>query len=335
VSTELHDSFAPVLDELEPLAARTRNVFATPDFLSTWWDMLGAGRRLVVAASRDEEARLVAVAPLYVWRERPVRILRFVGHGVGDELGPIAEDPQAGVDAVGAALAATRAQVLLGEQLPTGWSGRLRARVLAREGNPVLRLADREWGRDWDAYLRTRSSNFRQRIRRMERRLTGDRGASFRLADDPARLPADLDTLFSLHSARWGTGTAFYRNRDLHRDLAPLLLEHGRLRLWLLETEDEPVAACYCFRYAGVDSFYNGGRSPAWDKDSVGLVILAHAARDALAAGQEEFRFLRGDEPYKYQFTDDDPGLETVGVARGALGSAALLAAVGARKLRR
>jgi CelD/BcsL family acetyltransferase involved in cellulose biosynthesis len=168
----------------------------------------------------------------------------------------------------------------------------------------------------------------------MERRLTGDRGASFRLADDPARLSTDLDTLFSLHRARWGTDTAFYERRELHRRLAPLLLERGRLRLWLLETESEPVAACYCFRYAGVDSFYNGGRNPEWDKDSVGLVILGHAVRDALEAGQDEFRFLRGQEPYKFNFTDDDPGLETIALARGVLGDAAVGAAVAGRAAR-
>ena len=46
--------------------------------------------------------------------------------------------------------------------------------------------------------------------------------------------------------------------------------------------------------------------------------------RAALEDGAHEYRFLEGDEQYKYRFTNDDPGLETIGVARGTPGGAAL-----------
>ena len=75
-----------------------------------------------------------------------------------------------------------------------------------------------------------------------------------------------------------------------------------------------------------VESFYQAGRDPDWDHASVGLVLLAHSIRAALEDGRSEYRFLRGAEPYKYRFADEDPGLETIVVAPAAPWAAAGLA---------
>ena len=58
-----------------------------------------------------------------------------------------------------------------------------------------------------------------------------------------------------------------------------------------------------------------------------GLVIAAQAVRRALAEGATEFRLGPGDQPYKRRFATDDPGLETIGLARTPQGWASLLAA--------
>ena len=84
------------------------------------------------------------------------------------------------------------------------------------------------------------------------------------------------------------------------------------------------MSAWYGFRYGGAESYYQAGRDPAWDGYSVGFVLLTHSIRAALEDGAREYRFLEGEETYKYRFTDEDLGLETVGVSRGALGGAAL-----------
>jgi hypothetical protein len=45
-----------------------------------------------------------------------------------------------------------------------------------------------------------------------------------------------------------------------------------------------------------------------------------------------EYRFLRGEEEYKYRFASSDPGLATIGLTRGFTSRAALSAALLARK---
>ena len=40
-------------------------------------------------AGRDADGATAVVLPLYVNRTRPLRVLRFVGHGAADQLGPV------------------------------------------------------------------------------------------------------------------------------------------------------------------------------------------------------------------------------------------------------
>ncbi len=57
------------------------------------------------------------------------------------------------------------------------------------------------------------------------------------------------------------------------------------------------------------------------------MILIAHALREALAQGVEEFRFGPGAQEYKLRFSTGDPGLETVGAAGSLRGRLALLAA--------
>src|SRR5205814_4055944 len=107
------------------------------------------------------------IVPLYLAARRPVRVLRFLGHGPADRLGPISSPPDDGAVARAVRrLLATSDQawdVLLGECLPAGvaWSARLGAAVLQREASPFVRID----GRTWDELLAARSANFRQQLR--------------------------------------------------------------------------------------------------------------------------------------------------------------------------
>ena len=53
---------------------------------------------------------------------------------------------------------------------------------------------------------------------------------------------------------------------------------------------------------------------------SVGLLMHAEAIRLAHGDGLREYRFLRGDEPYKYRFADREDRLESIGVGQSAAG---------------
>ena len=300
--------------EWDALAAATGSAFATWSFHRTWWEHYGRGRRLELSAVRRPDGSLAAILPLYRWRERPLPVLRFVGDGVGDELGPICA-PDDRPLAAEALRGAVSGRLLVGERLPgEGWDAAVGGSLVLREGSPLVHLGQGSW----DEFLALRSANFRQQLRRRERALFRDHDARFRLTSSADALARDFSSLVDLHRRRWHDRTSFLRHEPFHRAFAARALEEGLLRLWLLEVGEKPVAAWLGFRVGGVESFYQAGRDPAWDHASVGLVLLAHSIRAALEDGQAEYRFLRGAEPYKYRFADEDPGLETILVTPGA-----------------
>jgi CelD/BcsL family acetyltransferase involved in cellulose biosynthesis len=319
--------------EWAALAFHCRNVFGTPEFLSSWWRWFGRDGTLRTYAVRDGDRRLLGLLPLYEWRGRPLRVLRFIGHGAGDQLGPLAQP--AARDAVGQALLRILEDdfaVLVGEQLPCDerWTERLDGRRIGSEGNPILRF-DQE---TWEEYLGAQSTNLRQQVRRLERRLAGAHDLRYTSPGTRAEFEAGLDALFALHRARWShVTTNFGRREGFHRDFASLAYDRGWARLWLLELDGTPAAAWYGLRYAGSECYYQMGRDPQWDRGSVGFVLLVHSLREALADGITEYRFLRGGESFKYRFATDDPRLESLVAGRGA---AAVAAAVqSALRLRR
>jgi CelD/BcsL family acetyltransferase involved in cellulose biosynthesis len=330
------EDFESIREEWSALIHGTSNVFATWEWASTWWRHLGRHGRLFLIACREADGRLTALLPLYFWLSGPMRVARLVGHHAGDHLGPICKHEDRGRVAValGEALSTAGVDVFIGEQLAAseGWDELLQARVLSREGSPVLQIGDLSW----DDYLAARSRNFREQIRRRERKLVREHGLRFRLADDPDRLGADLDLLFRLHRDRWGgRHTNFSSREGFHRDFALESFRRGWLRLWFAELDGEPAAAWYGFRYGQTESYYQAGRASKWARSSIGFALLAHSVREAFRDRMREYRFLRGGEEYKYRFTNHDPGLETIALSRGSVGRLVVPAALAMRRLRR
>jgi CelD/BcsL family acetyltransferase involved in cellulose biosynthesis len=275
---------------------------------------------------RRADGSIAGLVPLVVERRRGLLIARLVGHGPSDRLAPIcsADERRRVAQATLSLLAESGSDLFIGEQMPAdeGWSSLLGGRVLEVEASPAISIA----GVDWEGFLAARSRNFRQQVRRHERRLAERGELRFRLSDRE-RLADDLETLFALHDARWSDGDsgAFTPAlRTMHREFAKAAQEHGWLRLWLLELDGTPLAAWYGFRFDDAEWFYQSGREP--QADHVGSALLAHTIRAAIEDGIPEYRLLRGDEQYKSRFADHDPGLETIAVPLTVRGRAHLAA---------
>ena len=317
------------------LAGEMASPFSTWEWADCWWRRMDPGGELALRACRDEVGTTVAILPLYVRRRGPLRVVRFVGQGPADQLSPIC----APADRERTARALRRAldegiggwNTAVLERLPgeQGWPGMLGLPVSRREPSPVLEAE----GMDFEAWLKSRSKNFRDQVRGRERKLAKAHDLQFRLTEDPERLDADFDELVRLHHLRFGeTSRAFDPPRDaLHRDFARAALERGILRLWTLDLDGRPAAAWLGYRMGGTEWYYQAGRDPDLERASVGFVLMAHTIRAALNDGMGEYRLLLGDESYKDRFASADHGLETIVLSRG-LGRAAELAARGAQK---
>jgi CelD/BcsL family acetyltransferase involved in cellulose biosynthesis len=312
------------------LAELGGNIFGTWEWCESWRRHLAPAAETAVALVRRGNGAPLGILPLYVAWQSPVRLVRFLGAGPSDEMGPIcaAADRPLVALALAEHVQATLGDrgVFLGEHLQPehGFDVALPARTLSAASCPVVRPR----GRSFDDYLATRSRNFRSQVGRRERQLIRDHNLVFRLCDEQGRLAEDMATLFRLHQARWSAGdsVSFAGPRAaFHLEFAQRAFDRGWLRLWIMELDGQPVAAWHGFRFAGVESYYQAGRDPAFDDLSVGSVLLSHTIRAAFEDGMREYSFGLGDETYKGRFAEDDPGLKTVVFATGAIGDLTLV----------
>lgn len=324
-SLERWEDFEASRTDWSDLAREAGNLFATWEWADAWCRHASGGMPYVCAV-RGASGRPSAILPLWRTATRGLRFVRFIGHDAGDHLGPI----HAPGGEAAAARSLTRAleqlapdwDILLAENLPgpTRWEPLLGGHALRRDVTATVPID----GRSWSDYLAQRSGRLR-RLATYERRLARDHAVRYRLADSPDRLQADLDVLFALHAMRWGTQSPGLgpARRAFHGDFAARALERGWLRLWFLEVDGSPAAAWYGFRFGGAEWAYQGGRDPAWDRASVGSLLLTHTLREAFGDGLREYKMLRGGEDYKQRFASEPGEVVTLVRGRGARGRTA------------
>ncbi|HEY6808971.1 MAG TPA: GNAT family N-acetyltransferase [Gemmatimonadales bacterium] len=179
----------------------------------------------------------------------------------------------------------------------------------------------------WEAYLGSLSPNRRQTLRRKERKLLREHGAT--ITDYAGeRLAEGWRHLLRLHDERWSGAGAFGdpRAEALQRAFAGDLATRSRVWLTTLDVAGTPVAAWYGFDAGDTVYFYQSGRDPRWEEASVGQVLMGLMIRRAIERGFRWFDFLRGDDPYKRHWTGDRRMTRSVTVFRRGWGGAGLRA---------
>ena len=190
---------------------------------------------------------------------------------------------------------------------------------------PFVRLAGT------DAYLASRSKNFRSNIRKASHRADRD-GLRYRHLD-PIEASSGLVRLRELHVARWGD-TRFLAVFDRFSAAAMEGVAVGEVSLHELVSGDTAVASVVCFELGGRISFYQAGRRPEPRWRSAGTLLLFRIMEHAEARGFHEFDLLRGDESYKLSFADEQRPLLTVRSNWGLGGKTAAMAAEAVRRAR-
>jgi len=156
----------------------------------------------------------------------------------------------------------------------------------------------------WEDYLRTRSSNHRNELRRLSEKYLASGLVCRHRADSQSKVSFGLETLFRLKAKRQhelGGKSAFRSKRiqSFHHDLALSLLGKGQLRLSWLSYQDRPFAVLYDFVGGENVCGYSSGIDTGVGISAPGKLLLLSAFEDAIKAGFKAYDFLRGDEPYK------------------------------------
>ena len=121
---ERYEDLDAIRDEWTALAELSGNPFSTWEWAATWWEHFGGDRPLLITGCRRPDGTLAAILPLYLSNRAGLRMARFVGHGVGDVLGPVCAPQDAALAA--STLHQTVAEhgrlwdLLLAERMPSG-----------------------------------------------------------------------------------------------------------------------------------------------------------------------------------------------------------------------
>jgi CelD/BcsL family acetyltransferase involved in cellulose biosynthesis len=307
------------------------NLFLTWEWISTWASVYLTGDELFVIAIFDE-GQPVAIAPFWLERIRtarvfPLRVLRLIGSkGVcSDYLDIIVQkknyskwldqmwhqlfgelrscwDLLEYADALSNSKAWTHFHRLADED-----NRCLRRDIVRAEVCPYMSLPDR-----FEDLVSTLSRTRRYTINHSRKRLSELGELQVRICRRSDEVSEALSRLRELNTRSWrerGQRGSFSTSEFIrfHREVAELSLQHERLLLCSLWAGDHYLGGFYGFVYQAVLYFYIMSVEKSDEKRvNTGDVLLAQCMEEGIRRGCREFDFLRGDEPYKYRWTESD-----------------------------
>jgi len=172
---------------------------------------------------------------------------------------------------------------------------------------------------DIELYLATLGKKERHEVRRKMRRAEAVGEVRLRESTDPL---AELDVFIDLHQKRWGDDGLFPptkggdQSRVFIRRLFELFGPDNGLGLTFLTVGSQTIAAGVHFETADSLLFYNAGIDPDARALSPGVVMTYAYVKRAMERGLRRFDFLRGDEPYKYEWGAIDEPIQRLLVRR-------------------
>ncbi len=197
-------------------------------------------------------------------------------------------------------------------EMAEGWT-------LNVEDEEVCPVATLPAGATIDEYLAGLGKKERHEIRRKVRRAEAAGEVRLDASADPL---ADLPAFIELHQRRWGDDGLFpdteggAQSRVFFARLFELLGADGPLRLAFLTVDGRRIAACVSFDTGDACLYYNAGVDPDARELSPGVVMIERLVRRALERGARRIDFLRGDEPYKYEWGAVDEPIQRLLVRR-------------------
>jgi len=312
------------------------SVFVSHEFLCAWLRSYGSGVEPFVLVAQAGDA-LVGALPMCIGRTRTGRRgLRFIGDGYADYSDVLVRgDSPTAADSIVEALlqhhgewdfahlryldSGSRLLHTLNPGRHPSWlvDGRIRMR------SPYVRIVG-----EWPAHV---SSRFRRDLKRNRRKLESAHGeVTVSWGTTPAEVSSGLEVLYRLHRLRWESMKGAKSNfsiadtRRRHAGMFIGLAQMHRTLLATLSVGQRPIAVAV--NLVDGDTIYYC--QPAFDPEfaaySPSSLLIAELIDYCDTHGATVLDFLRGDEEYKYRWTDTSRSLSEIWLSCPGLVNAAM-----------
>lgn len=307
------------------------SAFLTWEWMYTWWEQLGGGRRLLVLFVYRNGA-LKGILPLFRERSRAAVGLDtfwFCGANdlYSDHLDIIAAptDARACLESIGEFLTsdyrdwdAIHFPMITAESEIYSWlAQRKRSDVgCYAKISPSTVAHYIPVDGSFERYFASLDKKQRYNLRSRRKKLYENR--QVRYVADTMSTAESMKVLFDLHgrrAARKGMVSSFGRHDVLafHAAFAERAAAKGWVYFRFLVGPQGPLAAAYNLVMAGRVYSYQKGIDPEWEPWGPGTVLLYELVNEAFAQGMTEYNFLQGAEAYKSAWT---PHFRTLYTAR-------------------
>jgi len=296
-------------------------VFLAHEWLTTWLEIYGDGKEPCVLFA-EEDGHLVGIAPLYITHDKvkcgpKMRQLCFLGDS---EIGSDFLDFIIVKGMEDRVLPAMLDYLLENETWDRMLLRDIRAdsktlslqKALART-RPVCVCSCKAFACPYvnlpssmDDFLELPDTTYKHSMRRKVRKLRKKPDVELVISAGPDDIPVYLDKLFELHQERWtsvGKEGSFVdeKRKEFYRRVSAALNRRGWLRLSALKVDGEVLAVLYGMLYSDAYCCLQGGCGAKGFKLRAGNA-LTYELLESLMGKVREFHFLRGKEPYKYQW---------------------------------
>ena len=341
VITDLKEfkSLAGVWDNLLQKCGDESSIYLTHEWLFTWWQHFGKGKKLNILLV-EKERHVIAIVPLMKTEYKALfirfHILETIGATNYNYIGII--PPENRQEAMAALLphlekALSSNLVLKLSHVPDDSQvlDLLRRQVALLSNDlfmqvrvvtlaPYILLTE-----TWEEYFRSISRKRRAILRQALRLLENSHTVELQeyTADS---LDDGLSEFFDLHQRRWQSvniKSAFSnpKMQEFYRDVSSHFLKRGWLHFSCLMVDNKVASALWSFIYNRKFYAATVARDTSYVKYSVGHLHYMYLIKDAIKKHLREFDFLQGEEPYKFYWTTTARKYMSVIVIKEGFGS--------------
>lgn len=330
VSLLSENEFSVIKEDWNHLLQESSNneFFLTWEWVYTWWQVYGKGKKLFIIAVKDENDILAGIAPCCIKQNKILGIFdvkKALFLGIGENVCPeyLNIIAKKGFENI---VVRNISDYLLANK--SEWDVVLLSEIL--EGHNILSLIIKEakeknipydsrkieipcvylsLPKTWDDLWVTLSRNFKKNVKWGRAGLTKDAKLQVKILFGEEFACEKLVDLSKLHNKRMQNKglTGKFEHQDyriFHSQLLEIISENKVAALF--ETDNETIAMLYGYSYNNKIYIYQTGFDPdsQYKKYSINTILHSYLIEEAIKRKYLEIDFLRGEEEHKYRWTD-------------------------------